>query len=72
MAMIRLFLAGDVMTGRRIEQILHHPGESQILGSMLRFAAPLPLRADNNAGGSTEPLLAASRTLRRYEEKSNE
>jgi len=69
MAMITPFLAGDVITGRGIDQILHHPGEPQILGSMLRFAAPLPLRA---AGGSTGPLLAASRTLRRYEEKSNE
>ena len=58
MAMIRLFLAGDGMTGRGIEQILHRPGEPQIFEDCLKSALG--------------PLLAASRTLRRYEEKSNE
>lgn len=36
--MIRLFLAGDVMLGRGIDQILHHPGDPQLWESYIHSA----------------------------------
>jgi poly-gamma-glutamate synthesis protein (capsule biosynthesis protein) len=36
--MIKLFLAGDVMLGRAIDQILRHPGDPQLYEGYLHSA----------------------------------
>jgi poly-gamma-glutamate synthesis protein (capsule biosynthesis protein) len=35
---LKLFLCGDVMTGRGIDQILPHPGDPQLHESYVKFS----------------------------------
>lgn len=51
---VTLFLCGDVMTGRGIDQILPHPGKPHLFEAYMRSAlgyVALAERADRKAGG---------------------
>ena len=55
MAMIRLFLAGDVMTGRGIDQILPHPSEPQLFEDDLTSALDYVALAERTNGEIRRP-----------------
>ncbi len=48
--MVTLFLAGDVMTGRGIDQILPHPSEPEIFEDDIKFAPAYIMLAENANG----------------------
>jgi poly-gamma-glutamate synthesis protein (capsule biosynthesis protein) len=54
--MIKLFLAGDVMTGRGIDQILPHPCEPQIYENNLRSALEYVALAERASGTMRRPV----------------
>ncbi|MFC2968264.1 CapA family protein [Acidimangrovimonas pyrenivorans] len=47
---IRLFLAGDVMTGRGIDQILRHPGDPRLYERYMTSAADYVTLAERHSG----------------------
>jgi len=47
---VRLFLCGDVMTGRGIDQVLPHPGKAELFESYMRSAAGYVELAERVAG----------------------
>jgi poly-gamma-glutamate capsule biosynthesis protein CapA/YwtB (metallophosphatase superfamily) len=48
--MIKLFLCGDVMTGRGIDQVLPHPGKAELFESYMRSAVGYVQLAERTAG----------------------
>lgn len=53
---IKLFLCGDVMTGRGIDQILPHPGHPQIYESYMKDARGYVTIAENKNGRINYPV----------------
>jgi poly-gamma-glutamate capsule biosynthesis protein CapA/YwtB (metallophosphatase superfamily) len=53
---IRLFLAGDVMTGRGIDQILPHPADPRIYESYLKSARDYAALSEQRFGPLTLPV----------------
>jgi poly-gamma-glutamate synthesis protein (capsule biosynthesis protein) len=53
---VTLFLCGDVMTGRGIDQILPHPGKPDIHESYLRSAADYVRLAEHTTGPIRRPV----------------
>lgn len=49
-AMLHLFVCGDVMTGRGIDQILHHPGEPQLYEGFMTDARDYVTLAEQVSG----------------------
>jgi poly-gamma-glutamate synthesis protein (capsule biosynthesis protein) len=49
--MIKLFLAGDVMLGRAIDQILRHPGDPQLYEDYLHSARDYVRLAEREMNG---------------------
>jgi poly-gamma-glutamate capsule biosynthesis protein CapA/YwtB (metallophosphatase superfamily) len=47
---VRLFLCGDVMTGRGIDQVLAHPGKPDLFESYMRSATGYVELAERVAG----------------------
>ncbi len=47
---IRLFLAGDVMTGRGIDQILPHPGDATLYEGYVHSAQDYVTLAERRCG----------------------
>ncbi|MBO0764407.1 MAG: CapA family protein [Hyphomicrobiaceae bacterium] len=54
--MINLFLAGDVMTGRGIDQVLPHPGDARIYESCAKSACDYVALAERVNGPIARPL----------------
>ncbi|MGA7325694.1 MAG: CapA family protein [Rhodomicrobium sp.] len=54
--MVTLFLAGDVMTGRGIDQILPHPGEPEIYEDDIKFAPSYIMLAERANGPIPSPV----------------
>jgi poly-gamma-glutamate synthesis protein (capsule biosynthesis protein) len=54
--MLRLFLSGDVMTGRGIDQILPHPSRPEIFESFLRSATDYVQLAEESGGPIERPV----------------
>ena len=55
--LLTLFLCGDVMTGRGIDQVLPHPGDARIYESYIRDArgyVQLAERANGPIGGPVD------------------
>jgi poly-gamma-glutamate capsule biosynthesis protein CapA/YwtB (metallophosphatase superfamily) len=53
---VTLFLCGDVMTGRGIDQILPHPGNPQLFESYVRSAQDYVALAERGAGPIPRPV----------------
>ena len=53
---VTLFLCGDVMTGRGIDQILPHPGEPQLFESYMRSALGYVELAERASGPIARPV----------------
>ena len=56
MRSVTLFLCGDVMTGRGIDQILPHPGEPQLFESYMRSALGYLELAERASGPIARPV----------------
>jgi poly-gamma-glutamate synthesis protein (capsule biosynthesis protein) len=54
--MIRLFLAGDVMTGRGVDQVLPHPGDARLYESCVKSALDYVELAERANGPIARPL----------------
>ncbi|MFZ5772705.1 MAG: poly-gamma-glutamate biosynthesis protein, partial [Thermodesulfobacteriota bacterium] len=55
-APITLFLCGDVMTGRGIDQVLPHPSEPVLYESYMRSAAGYVQLAEEKNGPLARPV----------------
>ncbi|MGB8624110.1 MAG: CapA family protein, partial [Paracoccaceae bacterium] len=53
---LRLFLAGDVMTGRGIDQILPHPGDPTLYENFVASAEGYVALAENRVGPIRRPV----------------
>ncbi|WP_295801395.1 CapA family protein [uncultured Microbulbifer sp.] len=53
---MRIVLAGDVMTGRGIDQVLPNPGDPQIVESYMRSAAGYVMLAEDHSGRIPAPV----------------
>ena len=53
---LRLFLCGDVMTGRGVDQVLPHPGDPRIYESYLRSAEQYVRLAEEASGPIPRPV----------------
>jgi len=53
---VNLFLCGDVMTGRGIDQILPHPGKPELFESCVRSAAAYVELAEQTTGPIARPV----------------
>jgi len=56
MATLKLFLAGDVMTGRGIDQILPHPGDPTLRERYVRDAGDYVMLAQRRSGQIARPV----------------
>jgi len=54
--MVRLFLCGDVMTGRGIDQILPHPSVPHLFEPYMRSALGYVELAERSAGPIARPV----------------